>query len=174
MEFFILEKFVQWRHCHEPHTKHLCTKEFATINLVGDAFHNFIDGMIIAGSYVVDIRLGFATTVAVLLHEIPQEIGDFAILLHAGMSKMKALTYNFISALFALVGAIIVLLFNGTSGLSHVFIVPFTVGGFIYLAGADLLPELHKVKYSLKSSAVQLISVIAGILVMYALTFLEL
>jgi len=167
--FFILEKFVQWRHCHEPNKKHLCTKEFATINLVGDAFHNLIDGMIIAGSYVVDFRLGIVTTLAVLLHEIPQEIGDFAILLHAGMTKTKALTYNFISALFALVGAIVVLALNG--GISLNFIVPFTAGGFIYLAGADLLPELHKVEYSLKSSVIQLVSVLAGMAVMFGLLF---
>ncbi len=172
LTFFVLEKYVQWRHCHMPTREHHTVHPLATMNLVGDAFHNFVDGMIIAGSYLVSFEIGIATTLAVLLHEIPQEIGDFAILTHAGIKRTKALLFNFLSALTAVLGAIIVLAFNIGSQNGLHLIVPFTAGGFLYIAGADLLPELHKTPYAFRSSTIQLLSIISGIAVMYALTFL--
>ena len=169
--FFIIEKFVSWRHCHYTSTHHHRVHPLATMSLVGDGLHNLIDGMLIAGSYIVSFPLGVATTLAVLFHEIPQEIGDFAILLHAGMKKTKALMFNFLSALLAVVGAVVILLLsNASQQLS--FLIPFTAGGFIYIAGADLLPELHKCQFSAKSSVIQLIAMVLGILAMYLLTFL--
>src|SRR3989338_2532566 len=104
--FFILEKFLHWRHCHIPTSKQH-PHPLAMINLVGDGLHNFIDGMVIAGSYLVSVPLGIATTLAVLFHEIPQEMGDFGVLLHAGLSKKKALFFNFLSAMAAFLGAIL-------------------------------------------------------------------
>ena len=167
--FFIIEKFVQGVHCHDPHHHH--SHPLATTNLVGDGLHNFIDGMLIAGSYLASFELGIATTIAVILHEIPQEIGDFAILLHAGFSRAKALLFNFFSAITAILGALLVLSIDGGSQIL-MFLIPFTAGGFLYIAGADLLPELHKQRYSFKSSAIQLLAIILGIAVMYGLVFL--
>lgn len=170
--FFILEKFVHWQHCHMPtNDKHV--HPFAYTSLVGDALHNFIDGAIIAGSYLVSVPAGIATTIAVALHEIPQEIGDFGILLHAGFSKKKALLMNFASALFALLGAGLVLwLGNSIDGLIEILI-PVAIGGFLYIAGSDLIPELHKHSHHLRNSFLQLLAFIAGIAVMAALLLLE-
>ena len=112
--FFILEKFIHWRHCHIPTSKDH-PHPFAFMNLVGDGLHNFIDGMLITGSYMVDVKLGITTTIAVLLHEIPQEIGDFGVLIHAGFSKTKALFFNFLSAATAFFGAFLALAIGQSS-----------------------------------------------------------
>lgn len=166
--FFILEKLLCWRHSHTHPKKHY--KRIAYMNLVGDFFHNFIDGMIIAGSYLANIQLGIATTIAVLLHEIPQEIGDFGVLLYSGLKKYKALFYNFLSALAAIIGAVIILLIGKSVPNLTMFLLPFTAGGFIYIAGSDLIPELQKVT-NLKNSLKQLLFLILGMLVMLAFTF---
>lgn len=168
--FFVLEKFIHWRHCHIPQ-EHRHIHPFAITNLVGDGIHNFIDGMIIAGSYLVSLPVGFATTIAVALHEIPQEIGDFGILLQGGIRQKKALWLNFISATTSILGAVIVLIL-GTEHSLGIFIIPFTIGGFLYIAGADLIPELHK-ETNPTNSLIQLFSFMAGIFIMYLLTFLE-
>ena len=140
--FFVLEKFVRWRHCHDMdcsvHKKHL-----VSMNIFGDAVHNFIDGLIIGASYTVSLPIGIATTLAVVLHEIPQEMGDFGILLFGGLSVNKALMLNFLVACTAFLGAIISL-FLGQQSISYAhYLLPFTAGGFIYIAGSDLIPELH-------------------------------
>jgi zinc and cadmium transporter len=170
--FFVLEKVIHWRHCHMPENgDHV--HPFAYTNLVGDAFHNFLDGLIIASSYLVSIPVGIATTLAVLLHEIPQEIGDFGVLLHAGFSKRKALLLNFYSALAAVIGAGVGLLVSGAiEGFERIF-VPIAAGGFVYIAGSDLIPELHKHSESLKRSLLQLLALVAGISVMALLLLLE-
>lgn len=169
--FFILEKFVHWRHCHIP-TSERHPHPLAFMNLVGDGVHNFIDGIVIAGSYLASIPVGFATTIAVVLHEIPQEIGDFGVLLHAGFSKKKALFFNFLSALTAVAGAAITLIIGDAMADVTYFLIPFAAGGFIYIAGSDLIPELHK-ETEPKKSAAQLISFVAGVLVMVALLAVE-
>jgi len=139
--FFLIENFLHWRHCHKGQCD---VHTFTYLNLIGDGVHNFIDGMIISAAFVSDIRLGLTTTIAVAIHEIPQEIGDFGILLYGGFSKRKALLYNFFSALLAVVGAIIAYLsFKHLLWLKD-FLIPFTAGGFIYIALVDLIPELHK------------------------------
>ena len=166
--FFVLEKFICWRHCHIPTSK-THPHPLAFMNLIGDGFHNFIDGMIIAGSYLADYRIGITTTIAVILHEIPQEISDFGVLLHAGLSKKKAILYNFISALIAVLGALFVLAL-GSSEYFLNLLVSFTVGGFIYLASSDLIPELHK-ETDPKKSVFQLFGIIFGIAIM--VLFLE-
>jgi zinc and cadmium transporter len=159
--FFTLEKFLYWRHCHE---KECPTHTFVYLNLIGDGIHNFIDGMVIAATFMLSFELGFATTLAVIFHEVPQEIGDFGVLVYGGLSKRKALTYNFISAITAILGAL------ATYFLAHLrsietLLVPFAAGGFIYIAATDLLPELHK-KAHARESVVQLIVILLGIALM--------
>jgi zinc and cadmium transporter len=158
--FFILEKMISWRHCHIP-TSEEHPHPVGFMNLVGDGFHNLMDGMIIAGSYLVNIPLGISTTFAVLLHEIPQEIGDFGILVHAGYSIRKALTFNFLSALTAVAGAVFTLAIGLETESVSAFLVPFTIGGFVYIATADLIPELKK-EVDLKKSLLQLLFILLG------------
>lgn len=160
--FFILEKIIHWRHCHlSTSTAH--PHPVGAMNLIGDGLHNFLDGLAIAGSFLIDFRLGLATTVAVVIHEIPQELSDFAVLLYAGYSKTKALLYNFISATAAVIGAIFALAIGGRiSGFAD-FIIPFTAGGFIYIAASDLFPELKKDCGKLGQTLLQLIGITAGI-----------
>ena len=166
--FFVIEKFLYWRHCHEGECPvHI----FVYLNLIGDGIHNFIDGMIIAASYILSYDLGVATTLAVIFHEIPQEIGDFGILVYGGFSRSKALAYNFVSALTAVVGALITYHLAYIQGIEH-FLVPFAAGGFIYIAATDLMPELHK-RNQAKESIAQLLSVLAGIGLMSALKILS-
>jgi zinc and cadmium transporter len=169
--FFILEKTIHWRHCHEePCETH--PHPFSYIILVGDTVHNFIDGLIIGASYLVSIPIGIATTIAVVFHEIPQEIGDFSSLIYGGFSRMRALMYNFISALFAVLGAFIVLFFGENSGNLVNFLIPFAAGGFIYIASSDLIPELHK-SVEIEKSIRQIIMFILGIAIMLSLLLVE-
>ena len=160
---FIVEKFVHWRHCHHPDHIHSKVHSFAYMNLFGDGVHNFIDGMIIGASYLISIPVGIATTIAVVLHEIPQEIGDFGVLLHGGFSKKKALLFNFLTALTSIIGAIVALTIGTYSEHLTTFLIPFAAGSFIYIAAADLIPELHKEKDTKKSIG-QLVTMILGIL----------
>ena len=141
------------------------------MNLIGDGLHNFLDGAIVAGSFLVSFPLGMATSLAVIAHEIPQEIGDFGVLVHGGLSQKKALVFNFCSALVAILGAIFVLSFGAKISGFPQMLVPFTAGGFIYIAGSDLIPELHK-EVNLKKSLVQLLGLLLGIGIMLGLKFL--
>ena len=170
---FIVEKIVRWRHCHVHEAAHQHkVHPFAVMNLFGDSVHNFIDGMIIAAGYFTSVPVGIATTLAVVLHEIPQEIGDFAVLIHSGYNKKKALWLNFISALMAIVGVFFALIFGSIAEAFTLWILPIAAGGFIYIAVADLIPELQKTK-ELKYSALQLAAVIVGILAMVSLLLFE-
>jgi zinc and cadmium transporter len=169
---FIIEKFIHWHHCHGPEDRDEHVHPFALTNLVGDGLHNFIDGMIIAASFLVAIPVGIATTIAVVLHEIPQEISDFGILLHGGFSKKQALALNFVSSLTAFAGALIVLGLGALNPLSVAIPLSIACGSFIYIAGADLIPEIHK-EVNPKKSLLQLIALLAGIGVMFALLLLE-
>ena len=169
--FFVLEKYIFWHHCHlGPHKHHV--HEFAYTNLIGDAFHNFLDGLVIGASYLVNIQLGIATTIAVVLHEIPQEIGDFGVLLHAGFSKFKAILFNFIIALFAVGGGILALVIGVKSALLEQFLIPVVAGGFIYIAAADLIPELKREEKTSRS-IMQVVCFLLGIGVMLVLLLLE-
>jgi len=168
---FVIEKFVQWRHCHIPTSNHH-PHPVAYMNIVGDVVHNLIDGMIIAGSYLVNIPLGIATTIAVIFHEIPQEIGDFGVLIYAGFKRKKALFVNFLTALSAFLGVFLTIILSKYLGNITLFLVPFAAGNFIYIAGSDLIPELHK-ETEFKKSAMQFISIVLGILVMLSLLLLE-
>ena len=173
--FFILEKFIHWHHSHHEHDfKHMGhhPTHLAPMNIMGDVLHNFLDGLVIAGSYLVSIPAGIATTVAVVLHEIPQEIADFGVLVYSGMSKMKALFYNFLSASVAIIGAIIGLVLGAQSEMFLEIIIPLAVGGFIYIAGSNLIPELHKESH-LKESLFHLSGIVLGIALMFLLLGLE-
>jgi zinc and cadmium transporter len=167
VSFFVLEKIVHWRHCHiqtgPQHPHHL-----GVMNLVGDCFHNFFDGIIIAGSFLASIPLGITTLIAVIAHEIPQEIGDFGVLLYAGYSRRRALFLNFVTALTAILGAVAAVILGARINNFSDLIIPFTAGGFIYIATADLIPELKK-ETAIHKSVYQLISIIIGVLIMLAL-----
>lgn len=164
------EKVIHRNHCHMPITK-THVHPFAIMNLVWDTVHNFIDGLIIWASYLVSIPVGFATTIAVLFHEIPQEIGDFGVLIHGGFTKKKAIITNFLIALTAILWVIIALiLWNYMAGLTS-FLIPFAAGSFIYIAGSDLIPELHKHNW-LAQIFGQLIFFLLGIGVMVCLLWL--
>ncbi|MBT3419076.1 MAG: ZIP family metal transporter [Candidatus Magasanikbacteria bacterium] len=169
---FIVEKVIQWRHCHHAPGEDGHAHAFAKINLVGDGIHNFIDGLIIGIAYLVSIPVGVATTLAVFLHELPQEIGDYGILLHGGFTKKKALLFNFLSGLVALAGTLIALFLGSRVSSLESFLVPFAIGTFLYIAGSDLIPELHR-ETRVGKSILQLIAFVAGILVMASLLFLE-
>jgi zinc and cadmium transporter len=141
--FFVIEQVIHWHHHGEdiePGAGHV--HHVAWMNLLGDMLHNFVDGMLIAGTWLVSPEAGLATTVAVALHEIPQEVGDFGVLLHAGMTPRRALGLNFLSGCAAVVGAVIVLLLDGDAGLGEL-LTPIAAGGFLYVACADLVPELR-------------------------------
>jgi zinc and cadmium transporter len=140
--------------------------------LVADGVHNMVDGAVIAASFLVSPELGIATTIAVFLHEIPQEIADYALLVHSGLSRARALFFNFLSGLTALIGAGIVLALQSSLGTLEGYLIAFTAGAFIYLAAADLVPELHKTTAA-RRSIVQLFAVILGIGLMLAMTLLE-
>jgi zinc and cadmium transporter len=169
--FFVLEKFVYWRHCHivENERHH---HPVVIMNIVGDFIHNFLDGIIIGASYAVSLPLGLATTIAVVLHEIPQEIGDFGVLIHGGLSAKKALLYNFFSALAALLGLILVFALGSAASSFSIYLLPIAAGGFLYIAGSDLIPELkHETKIA--ASVGQLLAIILGIGVMMVLLLIE-
>jgi zinc and cadmium transporter len=169
---FAVERFLQWRHCHVP-TSAEHPHSFAYMNLFGDGVHNLIDGLIVGGSYIASIPLGIATTIAVIFHEIPQEIGDFGVLIYGGFQKKKALIFNFVTALTAVLGAIIALIL-GTAVEGFVpLLIPFAAGNFIYIAGSDLIPELRKDTPEPKKSAFQLISLVLGVVPMALLLLLE-
>jgi zinc and cadmium transporter len=169
--FFILEKILHWHH-HGEDAKENHIHPVGKLILFSDGVHNFLDGTIIAASFMVSTPVGVATTVAVVLHEIPQEIGDFVILLYSGYSRRRALLFNFLSGLTAFVGAAAFFAFGELSKSLVDYFVPLAAGGFIYIAASDLIPELHKTKQA-EHSFYQLAVVFLGVLAMVALTFLD-
>jgi len=165
---FVIERFIHWHHCHGvDHGDHVHPVGYLV--LIGDAVHNILDGILIATSYMVSIPLGIATTIAVILHEVPQEIGDFAVLLHSGFSKLKALLFNFVSALTAFLGAFLAIVLSGSVHNIEEFLIPIAAGHFLYIAGSDLIPELHKETSKIKS-ALQLLFMIGGVVLMFGIT----
>ncbi|OGF48127.1 MAG: hypothetical protein A2231_09185 [Candidatus Firestonebacteria bacterium RIFOXYA2_FULL_40_8] len=160
--FFLMEKGIRWRTCHNEDHCEGHPKPFVLIILTGDTFHNFIDGMVIAASYAVDIKLGITTTIAVMLHEIPHEVGDFGALIHGGLTIKKALFFNFLSSLAAVLGAVVSLILGDVLKGYEIGLLPITAGGFIYLAGSDLLPELYP-ETGIVKSIIQFICILIGI-----------
>jgi len=175
--FFIVEKLLQHRHgvIHDYfHGQRAGGRaELAVINVLGDAVHNFIDGVVIGASYLVSPTLGVSTTLAVLLHEIPQEFGDFGILIHSGLSVRSALLVNLGSASVAILGTALSLSLGTVAKETvTIILVPLTAGGFVYLAAADLIPELQHDR-SLRALFVQTLLISLGIAVMGLLTLVE-
>ncbi len=146
--FFLLEKIIHWRHCHIP-TSQEHPHPLGIMNLVGDFLHNFLDGLVLANAFLVSPTMGISTAIAIVMHEIPQEIGDFGILLHAGYSRIKASKLNFLSSLSAFLGALLVIIFRTNWPINN--LLALTAGNFIYIATADLLPEMQKETTEIKS-----------------------
>jgi len=168
--FFALEKFFHWHHCHQEACD-VHVKPFAWLNLLGDGIHNFLDGLIIAVTYMVDINLGMTATLAIIFHEIPQELGDFAVLVAGGLSVKKALYFNFFTALTAVIGALVgYQLGQSVVGISYLLTL-FAGGGFIYIAAVDLIPELHK-EITPRESLLQFFALLGGVLLMWGLKLL--
>ncbi len=158
--FFALEKIIIWRHCHDAECEVHGTA--GPLILIGDAFHNFVDGFVIAAAFLTSVPLGIAASLAVIAHEIPQEVGDFAILLDNGYSRSRALILNLLSSLTTLPGAVIAYFFLGATREAVPFILALSAASFIYIAIADLVPSLHR-QAGLKPALRQLILVLAGI-----------
>lgn len=169
--FFILEKVLHWHHHTSEHAEEH-PHAVGSIVLVGDGVHNFIDGLIIAASYMVSTEVGIATTIAVVLHEIPQEMGNFGVLVHAGYRTSKALWYNFLSALTSVAGAVVALVLGNVAEQFALWLLPITAGGFIYIALSDLIPELHK-DMRLSQGIIQVAAIVLGVFSMIALLALE-
>jgi len=169
--FFVLEKFLLWRHQHVLESDHPI-HPVGYMNLLADGAHNFIDGVIIGASYDVSLHVGIATTLAVVFHEIPHELGNFFVLLYAGFTKRKALFFNFVSALFAILGTVMSLSIGSRVAEFSSIMLPLAAGGFIYIAGSDLVPELNK-ESTLGKSVVQMLAIGVGVGLMFVLVMLE-
>ncbi len=163
--FFILEKYLYWRHCHKGHCE---IHTFTYMNLIGDGIHNFIDGLIIGAAFFTDIGLGMVVAAAIIMHEIPQELGDFGVLVYGGFSKAKALTFNFLSAATAIFGTAIGYFFASRIDGFSLLLLPVAAGGFIYIAACDLIPEIHR-QPDIKKATASMMFFILGILLMFGL-----
>lgn len=182
LAFFILERFFHWHHTHHASEEDCHTHDceihddkgyaLAPLVLTADALHNVIDGIAIAAAFLVSIEVGVATTIAVMLHEIPQEISDFSLLIHSGMSRIKALVFNFLSALTALLGAGAVLFISSNVENLTPYAAAITAGGFLYIAIGDLVPALHK-ETRINHALLQLVFFFLGIGIMFLLALGE-
>jgi zinc and cadmium transporter len=161
--FFVLEKFIKWHHHHS--ISHPEIKSFSYLILVSDGIHNFIDGLIIAGAFVASFPIGLATTIAVIFHEIPHELGNYGVLVYGGFKKIKALFFNFASAVFAILGGIFGFLLSEQMSGYAAFLLPFAAGGFIYIAASDLIPRINEEENS-KKSLVHFMVFLTGIAIM--------
>ena len=144
LAFFLLEKLVLWRHCHDAHDCAVHTSSAASLVIVGDAFHAFVDGAVIAAAVVTSVPLGITTAIAVATHEIPQEVGDVAILLRAGYSRSRAFMLNVLSAIGGIAGAVLMLVASQSVPNALPYVLAFASGNFLYVAMADLIPDLHR------------------------------
>lgn len=162
--FFLVEKYFHWHHHHDEESG-VHIHPVGYINLVSDAMHNFIDGVLIGVSYLVSVPLGIATTLAVVLHEIPQEIGDFGVLISAGFTQKRALWLNFATGLTAVLGTVLALLLGSRLEALITYAIPLTAGGFLYIAAVDLLPPLHKETRPIRS-LLQLVAIVVGVAIM--------
>lgn len=174
LSFLMLEKFLHWHHSHgdDASEEHARTHPVGHLVIVSDGVHNLVDGIAIGAAFLVSPEIGIATTIAIALHEIPQEIGDFGLLLHAGFSRARALWMNFVSALTAFGGVAIAFALAETSERIIPLIAAFAAGNFIYIALADLVPEIHKTRGTTRGIA-QFLVILAGLGAMVLLLGLE-
>lgn len=172
LAFFLMEKLVLWRHCHvddcvthgpEPHHR---DKSAATMILLGDGIHNLLDGILIAAAFITDIHLGIVTALAVIAHEIPQEVGDLAVLLKSGMSRAKALWLNLLASITSVAGGVIAYFWLSEARSLLPFVLAVAASSFLYVAVADLIPGLHR-KVDAKTSVQQIVLIVAGVAVIY-------
>ncbi len=166
--FFLLEQFIHWHHCHQVPSEHKHPVTY--LILIADGVHNFIGGLAIAGAFLVDIKVGIVTWIVAAAHEIPQELGDFGILIHGGWEKKKALFFNFLSALTILLGGLTAYFLS--SKINITFLLPFAAGNFIYIACSDLIPEV-KHGCNIKNNILHFISFIIGILLIFLVKFIN-
>lgn len=165
---FAIEKFIHWHHCHradhdDEHGHH--NHPLGALIIIGDGIHNFLDGALIAAAYMIDVPVGVAATIAVVLHEIPQELGDVSLLLHSGFSSKKAITWNFLSALTAVLGAAVAMWFESSMEGIESVLLPIAAGNFLYIATTDLIPELHK-ETRLSKTVSQVALLLVGVMLM--------
>jgi len=173
--FFLLEKLVLWRHCHADHCEvhvpderdHVHRRSTGTMILIGDGLHNFLDGILIAGAFLTDIHLGIVTSLAVAAHEIPQEVGDFAVLLHSGFRRGRAFFYNVLSSLTTVVGGVLAWFALQEMEAVLPYILAVAASSFIYIAVADLIPTLHQ-RAEGKATLQQIALIAVGVLLIYA------
>lgn len=169
---FVLEKLVHYHHSKRAENEdfgHGHAYSLAPVNLIGDGIHNFIDGLVIAGSYAVSTTLGIAATISIIFHEVPQEIADFGVLLYSGLSKKKALIFNFLSATTAILGTVFGLLLAGSLQGFNEFIIPFAAGNFIYIAASNLVPQLHR-ECSILDTLIHVAAMILGVAIIVVIT----
>ncbi|MCM8765764.1 MAG: ZIP family metal transporter [Candidatus Omnitrophica bacterium] len=166
--FFVLERYLRWRHCHKGEKCEI--HPFTYLNLFGDGLHNFGDGLVLGVSFFTDLRLGLITTLAIILHEVPQELGDFGVLFYGGFSKIKAIIFNFFSALTAVLGTLLGFFFSSHISSFSKFLLPIASGGFLYIASCDLIPELHR-QPNTREASLSILFFLAGIIIMWGLKF---
>ena len=172
LSFFLLEKMVLWRHCHTTHCEAHGPESAhdhnaaGTLILIGDAIHNLVDGVLIGAAFLTDIHLGIVTSLAVAAHEIPQEVGDFAVLLNSGYSRKKALWSNVLVSLTTVIGALLAYVSLAEMTFILPYILAVTASSFIYIAVADLIPGLHK-RTQFSATVQQIALIAAGIIVIY-------
>jgi len=162
--FFALEQIIHWHHCQNADAD--CKAPLGYLILIGDSLHNFIGGLAVAGTFLIDIRLGITTLLAAAAHEVPQELGDFAVLLHAGWSRKSALLLNMLSGLTFLIGGLVA--YGASKNLDITFLVPFAAGNFIYIGASDLIPEVNK-HHHLSENIKNFLAFVAGLALMMAL-----
>jgi len=173
LAFYFMERFFHWYHHHECGDEH-CEKKagaFTYMLVVGDSIHNFVDGVIIATTFMADFALGAVTTLAVLIHEIPQEIGDFGAMLHGGMRRGKVMLYNLASAVVSVIGAVLAYYFLQGVEFGVPYLLAFAAGGFIYIAGTDLIPETHK-ENRLSLSLMHAAALVVGVLTIWFVEYM--
>ncbi|MFH0979021.1 MAG: ZIP family metal transporter [Candidatus Woesearchaeota archaeon] len=168
--FFLVERFLHWHHCHDGKCE---VHPFNYLVLFGDGVHNFIDGVVIAASFFVGIPFGFVTTLLIIAHEVPQELGNFGILIYGGFGKLKAVFYSFIAQLTCVLGGLIGYILSGSAKGLSAYVLPFAAGGFVYIAASDLVPELHK-EPKMKKSMISFSFFVLGIVFIWLVkVFLE-
>jgi zinc and cadmium transporter len=173
MLFLFIEKYIHWHHCNTEHCekRHKRVKPYVFLNLLGDGLHNFIDGAVIAAAYRTNFQLGLLTTLSVAAHELPQEIGDFSILLKGGLKFKQALAFNFLTALTAFLGGVSAMILGGYLEAANPILLCIAAGGFIYLSLADIIPETHK-EVEPKKIFKQVMLIVLGMIVIYLLVML--
>jgi len=178
VSFFFLERYIYWSHGHshkiedaQTSSDRKITKNFAYLNVIGDGIHNFVDGMIIATGFLIEFQVGLAATIAVIFHELPQELGDYGILIYSGFKRNRALIINYIAALTVVLGGVFAIIFLEVVEALSGILLAFSAGGFIYVGAADLLPEVRK-EAEIRKSILILEVIIIGILLMWLLKIL--